>query len=395
MEGKVGFGSSPNSPTPHIMLELEVLFTGAMPSGHNHGVYSPDPSHWGASGDPVQIPGPQPPPIVQECFIQTQIQQCDSNGPVNDPPVLQQVPCPSLITVNIQTDFGGSETTWEVRNSVGQLVGAGGPYSTFSPVLVTEFLPGNNPADCYTFTINDAAGDGICCGKGGGNYTIQFDGNAPVSSPTGGAFGSQESVLIGNNCPQGTTSQQQGSIRRIVGEEISNACVDVDLDGTVNITAIPLNSECGHDGQKTLVCHIPPGNPSKARTICLGSTSSILDYLADHPDDELGPCPSQKTGNLLGEEFVSDPLTSMINIYPNPFSNIATVRFNAIEKGITTLEILDVTGRQMVDLFNRNVEQDEAISVELDASKFSTGMYIAKLTLGEGKVYFKKFIVNQ
>jgi len=51
MEGAVGFGASPNSNTPHNMFELEVLFDGTDPTlaGHNHGEYSPDPSHWGAS----------------------------------------------------------------------------------------------------------------------------------------------------------------------------------------------------------------------------------------------------------------------------------------------------------------------------------------------------------
>lgn len=64
MEGAVGFGTSPNSNDLHNMLELEVLFDGSdgTLAGHNHGQYSPDPSHWGASVQQQDRPQPVPVP---------------------------------------------------------------------------------------------------------------------------------------------------------------------------------------------------------------------------------------------------------------------------------------------------------------------------------------------
>lgn len=61
MEGAVGFAPSPNSIVPHNMFELEVLFDDSDPTleGHNHGQYSLDPSHWGAS---IQQQGSDPLP---------------------------------------------------------------------------------------------------------------------------------------------------------------------------------------------------------------------------------------------------------------------------------------------------------------------------------------------
>jgi hypothetical protein len=45
---------------------------------------------------------------------------------------------------------------------------------------------------CYTFTIFDSAGDGICCGFGQGSYNLEDENGAVIIS--GGNFGSSESV---------------------------------------------------------------------------------------------------------------------------------------------------------------------------------------------------------
>jgi len=87
-QGACGFGPSPNAASPHNMFELEVLFDGSDPTlaGHNHGQYSPDPSHWGAS-----LPRDTPPDPV--CSLPND-PQCDpDNIPTGggDPTI---VPCP-------------------------------------------------------------------------------------------------------------------------------------------------------------------------------------------------------------------------------------------------------------------------------------------------------------
>ncbi len=41
-------------------------------------------------------------------------------------------------------------------------------------------------------------------------------------------------------------------------------------------------------GKKQLVCHVPPGNPANAHTICVGK-SAVDPHLANHPDS-LGAC---------------------------------------------------------------------------------------------------------
>jgi hypothetical protein len=40
--------------------------------------------------------------------------------------------------------------------------------------------------------------------------------------------------------------------------------------------------------EKVTICHIPPGNPAKARTLNINAVS-VADHLAH--EDLLGPCP--------------------------------------------------------------------------------------------------------
>ena len=43
------------------------------------------------------------------------------------------------ITVQIETDAYGSETTWELRGSTGTLLASGGPYNDLSQLLELQF----------------------------------------------------------------------------------------------------------------------------------------------------------------------------------------------------------------------------------------------------------------
>ena len=55
---------------------------------------------------------------------------------------------------------------------------------------------------------------------------------------------------------------------------------------------------------KTTVCHVPPGNPANAMTICVGSTgaNSPAAHLANHPGDSLGACTVNLCGNGVCDE---------------------------------------------------------------------------------------------
>lgn len=99
----------------------------------------------------------------------------------------------SNITIKITTDQYGSETTWNLKNSIGTIVAQGGPYSDSTPgehpqadVNITL------PYDCYTFTIADSYGDGMYSSQYGfGGYEI-YSNNALIPGMYGGSFGTGE-----------------------------------------------------------------------------------------------------------------------------------------------------------------------------------------------------------
>ena len=74
------------------------------------------------------------------------------------------------IALFLRTDNAPQETTWDVKNSLGTVVANGGPYTQANQnIQQTITLP---QADCYTFTIYDSGGNGLCCSNGSGAYQI-------------------------------------------------------------------------------------------------------------------------------------------------------------------------------------------------------------------------------
>jgi hypothetical protein len=177
----------------------------------------------------------------------------------------------------LQQDYWGSETTWSLKNSSGTTIHSGGPYTdtyvndaTVSkvPALITEnwTLDSNQ---CYTLTINDSAGDGICCGaglggSGDGYYDLKStDGSTVVKS--GASFSSfekttfstnslgnnefetSEAIFLYPNPTKGTLNIQipsnfglpnSYSIYNILGQIISKKEVSKETDLTVNTSSL-------------------------------------------------------------------------------------------------------------------------------------------------------------
>ncbi|WP_363322546.1 M43 family zinc metalloprotease [uncultured Tenacibaculum sp.] len=113
-------------------------------------------------------------------------------------------PCQTSCTDNEATfsltfDNYASETSWTITNSSGTTVASGSGYgSANNGTTITENLC--LPDGCYTFTINDSYGDGICCSYGNGSYSIT---DSSGSLASGGSFGSSESkqFCVGGSAP--------------------------------------------------------------------------------------------------------------------------------------------------------------------------------------------------
>ena len=90
----------------------------------------------------------------------------------NPPPV---GPCvPTMVNINLDQYQG--ETTWDIKDSLGNILYSGGPY-TSAPDYQPQFIPVCLPIGSLTFTIYDSYGDGLAGslwgGQDGSYYLIQ------------------------------------------------------------------------------------------------------------------------------------------------------------------------------------------------------------------------------
>ena len=98
----------------------------------------------------------------------------------------------SNVTLTLVLDNYPEETSWTIKNSSGTTLFSGGTYGT-SPDGSTVTVVNCIAPGCYTFTINDTFGDGICCAFGSGSYTLT-QGSTTLAS--GGTFGFSQSHNI-------------------------------------------------------------------------------------------------------------------------------------------------------------------------------------------------------
>ena len=95
----------------------------------------------------------------------------------------------NLAYLTIRTDNAPGETTWDVRDETNTVIKSGGPYTL--PIHMYKDTIDLPTVGCYTFTIYDAGGNGICCSNGTGVYTLSTS-SPSTTIKSGNIFGSSE-----------------------------------------------------------------------------------------------------------------------------------------------------------------------------------------------------------
>lgn len=105
------------------------------------------------------------------------------------------------ITLTLQCDKDGSETTWTLKNSRGTTLYNGGPYEDAvsstklkDPIIQVFDL---QDSDCYEFTINDSYGDGINTNGGLGSYSLKDENNNVFASGSTFLFAESKGFRFG------------------------------------------------------------------------------------------------------------------------------------------------------------------------------------------------------
>tara|TARA_B100000674_G_scaffold145362_1_gene114842 strand:+ start:9271 stop:14052 length:4782 start_codon:yes stop_codon:yes gene_type:complete len=98
--------------------------------------------------------------------------------------------------ISITTDNYPLETSWQLvdQNGGGWFISPGDLTQSNTTYTWSICVPDTN---CYTFTILDTYGDGICCGWGSGSYFVNYGGSQIAS---GGSFLSSETTSSIGSC---------------------------------------------------------------------------------------------------------------------------------------------------------------------------------------------------
>lgn len=148
-----------------------------------------------------------------------------------------------------------------------------------------------------------------------------------------------------------------------------------DTTGCMAIDSVFVNVvdvRCGNNNNKVLVCHIPPGNPANAHTICISENGvpahlahgCVLGACAPPPADSLG------TGGEL-----------QISVSPNPMSERATAVVRSAVAQRVTLSGVDAAGRVVHVLYEGQLEAGEERAIYLASDELPEGARMVWLRL--------------
>ena len=92
-----------------------------------------------------------------------------------------------------------------------------------------------------------------------------------------------------------------------------------------------------------------------------------------------------KVDNISLDDF------NLMQNYPNPFNPITTIKYSIAKPEIVTLKVYDILGKEISTLVN-DFKTAGSYEVNFDASQYSSGMYLYKLTAGN-YIKVKKMIL--
>lgn len=260
---------------------------------------------------------------------------------------------------------------------------------------ITYSYPNGDPAT-QTITVNPlpTATVSVAPAIGCQSNTI-FVGYGPqdlLLTATSATAVSYQWFLDGVLIPGATSSTHQATVAGTYSVQVTdaNGCMS-DLSAQAVITTINVvDVRCGNGLKKIILCHVPPGNFYNPQTICI-APSAIPSHLANHPWDCIGPC-SLYYSDLKTPETVVEDLH--YHISPNPVTYKAEISFMVFEIGYVRIELLDLLGRSIKNIYNNYTEADKESTVEFDVSEFTQGVYLIRIQSPDGVVTEKVTVVK-
>ncbi len=230
------------------------------------------------------------------------------------------------IAIELKTDNYGSETSWELINTItGATIGEGGPYTNVSGGTLYNFDFDVTGDECYSFYIYDSYGDGMCCNYGTGYFKVYYDSELVDE---GGSFTTSDAVMaMGTGCPQ-----HEIELDALTMSEYALFSVNYNITGRVvnnglaNLTNFQVSYKIGNGefvAPYTVTCNVAMGGTATF-------THNVPAVFSTEGPVEITVFVSNPNGNTDNED--NNTLTH--NLYVNP----ASVPHNALLEHFTTAQ---------------------------------------------------------
>ena len=106
------------------------------------------------------------------------------------------------------------------------------------------------------------------------------------------------------------------------------------------------------------------------------------------------------TANRPGHaDQVTNPMIGTVSgvqiaTYPNPFNSTVTIEFTSKISAKTKLEIFDLNGSKVSELYNGNTEADKLYKLDFDGTRYSPGIYFYKLTSNDNSFMDRLILIK-
>jgi uncharacterized delta-60 repeat protein len=234
----------------------------------------------------------------------------------------------------------------------------------------------------------------------GNSLAVDDAGNVYVTGGSRGSGTFSDYLTIKYN----SNGTQQWVQRFDGGYYDSDGATDIALDGSGNVYVTGITRKSGTDydfgtikynssGEQKWVKRYNGAGDEGSMGISIGVDGSNNVYVAGYSDEETtSELTSDKadyrtikyTQNVIPYPFRSEiPAEfSLSQNYPNPFNPVTNIRFDIPNASNVKLTIFDITGREIEQLVNNQLEAG-TYNIDFDASHLATGTYFYKINAGD------------
>ncbi|MFN0031123.1 MAG: T9SS type A sorting domain-containing protein [Flavobacteriales bacterium] len=123
-------------------------------------------------------------------------------------------------------------------------------------------------------------------------------------------------------------------------------------------------------------------------TDCTGNTSeTCMQYITFEGNEVQGPQINDNPADVVEGRDLS------ISVMPNPAENNTIFTFKSTSEGRATLEVFDMAGAKVADIYNNNMEAGLTYAVDFNVKSLATGIYMFRLTQN-GNTQMGRLVIN-